>query len=218
MKKIALVGSGELGRRLAYYSETHGLAEIVGSFDDFEPPGTIKFGMPVLGGLQDIAEQFRRGAFKAVIIAIGYKHLAFRKQIFEKLDSQGVEFATFVHPRATIEKDVSLGKGCVVLTDCTVDMGAVLEDNVFVSSRVFVSHDVRVGSHSYLAPCVQLAGHSQVGQRCFLGIGTIVIDSVRVGDGVVAGAGSVVIGDVPDEVLVAGVPAALKKRLSPQQA
>jgi acetyltransferase-like isoleucine patch superfamily enzyme len=41
----------------------------------------------------------------------------------------------------------------------------------------------------------------------WLGVGAIVLDGVRIGSGAVVGAGSVVMHDVPDGAIVAGVPA-----------
>ncbi|GAB3424780.1 acyltransferase [Flindersiella endophytica] len=47
----------------------------------------------------------------------------------------------------------------------------------------------------------------RVGRDCWLGIRSTVLRGARVGTGVVVGAHSVVRGEVPDEVIVAGVPA-----------
>jgi acetyltransferase-like isoleucine patch superfamily enzyme len=60
---------------------------------------------------------------------------------------------------------------------------------------------------------VKLAGYSEVGERCFLGISTTVIDGVKIGDNVQTGAGAVVTKDVRSGVLIAGVPAIIKKEL-----
>jgi acetyltransferase-like isoleucine patch superfamily enzyme len=46
-----------------------------------------------------------------------------------------------------------------------------------------------------------------IGDEAWLGVGVIVLDGVRIGDGAVVGAGSVVIHDVPDGAVAQGVPA-----------
>jgi acetyltransferase-like isoleucine patch superfamily enzyme len=45
----------------------------------------------------------------------------------------------------------------------------------------------------------------------WIGVGVIVLDGVRIGKGAVVAAGAVVIHDIPDEAIAAGVPARVKK-------
>ena len=214
MQRIAMVGSGELSDRLTYYFEDTGFGRVVGSFDDFERAGTVKNGRPLLGKTEEIPAAFKKGAFDAVAIGIGYKHRRFRKEIYETLKSRGVPVATFVHPSSHVEKSALLQEGSIVLVDCTIDMHALIGENVIVSSRSFVSHHVKIGAHTFCGPAVNLAGNTEIGECCFLGINTTCIDGVRVGRNVQTAAGAVVTKDVPDDSLIAGVPAVVKKTLS----
>ena len=45
----------------------------------------------------------------------------------------------------------------------------------------------------------------------WIGVGTIILDGVRIGNGAVVGAGAVVNDDIPDETIAAGVPARVIK-------
>jgi sugar O-acyltransferase (sialic acid O-acetyltransferase NeuD family) len=183
-------------------------------FDDFETTGTVKGDRPILGKTEEIPGLFKKGAFDSIAIAVGYKHRIFRKEVYERAKGHGVPVATFVHPTSYVEKSALIQEGSVVLVNCTVDMNARVGANVLLSSRCFVSHHVEIGSHTFCGPAVNLAGNAGIGECCFLGIGTILIDGVRIGTNVQTAAGSVVTKDVPDHVLVAGVPAAVKKTLS----
>ncbi len=214
MQRIAVVGSTELSDRLTYYFEDTGYGRVVGLFDDFETKGTIKNDRPVLGRLEEIPLLFRRQAFDAVAIAVGYRHRRFRREACAALKRQGIPIATFVHPSSHVEKSALLEPGSIVLVDCTIDMHAHVGENVLLSSRCFVSHHVKIGPHSFCGPAVNLAGRAEVGECCFLGIGTTCVDGVRLGTNVQTAAGSVVIKDAPDHVLIAGVPAVVKKKLS----
>jgi bifunctional UDP-N-acetylglucosamine pyrophosphorylase/glucosamine-1-phosphate N-acetyltransferase len=53
-----------------------------------------------------------------------------------------------------------------------------------------------------------------IGSGVRIGSDTMLVAPVKVGDGAVTGAGSVVIEDVPEDTLVAGVPAKVKKRIA----
>lgn len=50
-----------------------------------------------------------------------------------------------------------------------------------------------------------------VGDDAWLGVGVIVLDGVRIGEGAVVGAGSVVTNDIPDNAIAVGVPARVIK-------
>jgi len=50
-----------------------------------------------------------------------------------------------------------------------------------------------------------------VGDDSWLGVGVIVLDGVRIGEGAVVGAGSVVTNDIPDNAIAVGVPARVIK-------
>ena len=52
-----------------------------------------------------------------------------------------------------------------------------------------------------------MAGHTEIGRKAYLGIGCTIIDDIRVGAETIVGAGAVVIRDIPDHAVVAGVPA-----------
>jgi acetyltransferase-like isoleucine patch superfamily enzyme len=58
---------------------------------------------------------------------------------------------------------------------------------------------------------LQTKGGIVVGNDSWLGFGVIVLDGVRIGEGAVVGAGSVVTKDIPDNAIAVGVPARVIK-------
>lgn len=212
-KRIAIAGSGELARRLIYYIEETGFGVIAGLFDDFESSGTTKHNHPVLGRLSDILFSFNKNLFDQILICIGYNHLKFRKTVFHQLKKAGVPLATFIHPSTHVEKSVVIKEGSIILVKCILDMKATIEENAIISSGSFISHDVNIGAHTYCAPALNIAGRTNIGECCFIGISSTTIDNITIGDHSVIAAGSVVTKDVPPKVLVAGVPAVVKKTL-----
>jgi maltose O-acetyltransferase len=53
-----------------------------------------------------------------------------------------------------------------------------------------------------------------IGEDCWIGAGVTICPGVTIGDRTVIAAGSVVTKDIPSDVLAAGVPAVVKKRLN----
>lgn len=70
-----------------------------------------------------------------------------------------------------------------------------------------VAHDSCIGAHSILAPAVRLAGRVQVGERCFLGIGTTSIDSLTIVADARTGGGAVLTRSLEVPGTYVGVPA-----------
>ncbi len=83
-------------------------------------------------------------------------------------------------------------------------------DHVTVSTHVeFVTHDgatwVFRDRPEYRG--LQRFGPIEIGSNCFIGTRSVILPGVRIGDNCVVGAGSVVTRTVPDNTVVAGVPA-----------
>lgn len=64
----------------------------------------------------------------------------------------------------------------------------------------------RANSHSHAKPIT-------IGKECWIGAGAKILAGVTIGDGVVVAAGAIVTKDVPDNVVVAKVPAEVIKVL-----
>ncbi len=80
---------------------------------------------------------------------------------------------------------------------------------------------IHIGEHSLIASGVTILSHDHckrvegqplladtcIGRRCFVAVNATILPGVQIGDEVIVGAGSVVSGNVPSNVIVAGNPA-----------
>lgn len=210
MKKVAIIGAGDLGRLIAHHISQCGNYTAVGFFDDFAVAGTFIMDLPVLGPLSQIMDQFAAGQFDELMIGIGYNHMTFRKSVFETY-AGSIPFATLIHKSSYVDPSVKIGQGCFILPGCTIDAHAELGENVLLNAAAVVAHDSTIGSHSFLAPSVAVAGKTQIGECCILGINCTVIDNLRIHPNIRIGAGAVVLSNLETSGMYAGVPAQLKK-------
>ena len=132
------------------------------------------------------------------------------KEIRSRFD---IECCTLVHPTAYVSSLSQLANGVFVGAGSIVGPGVQLKEHVFVNRKVSVGHDTVIEAYSRLQPGCNLGGHIHVGNNVTVGMGSNIIEELEIGAGCVIAAGSAVIKDVPENVLMAGVPAQLKKTL-----
>ena len=210
MKRLAIIGAGDLGVQLAHLARTTGQYVPVAFFDDMQPAGAQIDGITVYGAVDALAMGHAAGDFDCVVIGIGYRHLALRQALYRRFAGQ-MPFATLVHPSAIVDPTCRLGEGAVVYSGCVLDLGASVGANALLNAGCIVAHHSHVGAHSFLSPAVSVAGFVDIEPGCVLGIGTVVIDNVRIASGARTGAGAVVTSNLEQPGLYLGVPARFAK-------
>ncbi|WP_277817594.1 acyltransferase [Dietzia cercidiphylli] len=110
-------------------------------------------------------------------------------------------------------KGVLFGTNCSFLDVSIATFGSEpylvsLGSRVRVTSGVrFITHDGGVWVAREDDPRLDVFGRIVVGNNVFIGVNSIILPGVNIGDDVVVGAGSVVTKDVPSGSVVAGCPA-----------
>jgi maltose O-acetyltransferase len=91
-----------------------------------------------------------------------------------------------------------------VIIDCSHTWHIEIGDNVILAPRVHIlAHDASTKNHLNYTRI----GKVKIGNRVFVGAGSIILPGVTIGDDVVIGAGSVVSRDIPNGQVAAGNPA-----------
>jgi acetyltransferase-like isoleucine patch superfamily enzyme len=107
---------------------------------------------------------------------------------------------------AVLEHGNRIGDRARVHTGCFLELVTV-EDDVFIGPNVVFADDAH-------PPCPRYAeckGGAHVGKRAKIGANSTILPGVRIGEGALVGAGSVVVCDVPDGAVVCGSPARVVK-------
>jgi len=204
-----VVGVGAGGHAKVLIDALHACGRDVHGLVDSDPAliGRFVLGVRVLGCDAELPALRHRGVRQAFIGVGTARSTTARSRIWRQLHELGFEVIDIIHPTAVISGFATLGRGVTVLARAVVNPAAVLGDNVIVNTAAIVEHDCMIGDHVHLATGCVLAGGAVVDTGAFIGAGATLKPGVRIGTNAVVGAGSVVVRDVPANVVVSGVPA-----------
>jgi len=213
-ERVIGIGAGGHAKVLIEIIQMRGEFELVGLLDpDPQSHGKLVSGVTVLGDDSMIPALIQQGVRHFFLGVGSVDSSAFRRQLFEKCIAAHMEPVSTVHPAAILSPVAGLGKGCMVMAGAILNPGVTLGENVIVNTGAVIDHDCVIESHVHVATGAALSGGVHVGTGSHIGTGAVVKHGVRIGMNVVVGAGAVVIRDVPDSVMVAGVPAETMRRL-----
>ena len=208
--KVVGIGAGGHAKILVELLEQSEKYELAGFTDaQQERWGTEFMGYPVLGGDEVLPELHAKG-IRAAFIGVGAVSGAgtrLRQKLFLQAVDLGFEMPTLIDRRAAVSPSASIGAGSIVMAGAVLSADVRVGDNVVVYSGTLIEHDSVIENHVHMSPGVHLAGGVHIGEGTFIGIGASIIHGIRVGTWTTIGAGTVVLKDLPDNVVAVGVPA-----------
>jgi len=125
-----------------------------------------------------------------------------------------------IEPGAIIREQVEIGKNAVIMMGAVINIGAIVGEGTMIDmgailgGRATVGNNCHIGAGAVLAGVIEPASATPViiEDGVLVGANAVVVEGVHVGKNSVVAAGSVVLDDVPDNVVVAGVPAKVIKQ------
>ena len=127
----------------------------------------------------------------------------------------GIHFPSLIHPAAYLGSNVEVGEGVVIGPHAVIAPNCSIGDFSSLHRGLNIGHDTKLGAYSTVAPGTSIAGMVRIGSRTTVGIGATIIDGITVGSHSIVGAGAIVVKDVPDNVVVIGVPAKVVRQNEP---
>jgi len=146
---------------------------------------------------------------------IGFSGRKMEPLVTELKEKFGIVFSNLIHPTAIVPPSAKIAADSGIIINSGVVIGAYTEvaPHVIVNRGVTTGHDSKIFPYVFLAPSAVLCGYTIIMRGAFIGANATILPDITVGCDSIVAAGSVVTEAVPDYVMVAGVPAAVKKVL-----
>lgn len=166
---------------------------------------------PILKSVEE-AQHYFNNISSEFTMGIGNPKL--RKTLYEKFSNLGGKCVSTISKNCEIGSfKVEIEAGCNILSGVKISNDVKIGKGTLIYYNCIVTHDVEIGKFVEISPDVKILGRAMINDYTQIGSGSIIFPDTKVGKDVIIAAGSVVRNDVPDSVMVAGVPAIIKKHL-----
>ncbi len=188
--------------QLAFYDDLHNY-----------PLGVLHGRFPILSNENDVKSHFSQVG-NAFVLGLGNPTL--RRKMYDKFTAWGGQVQSTISPNAKIgQYDVEIGNGSNIFDQAIISTNVHLGLGAIVYYNTVITHDVIIGDFVDLSPGAVILGRARLGDYCQVGSHATILPDVTLGKNVIVAAGAVVTEDVPDNCMVAGIPATVKKELQP---
>jgi sugar O-acyltransferase (sialic acid O-acetyltransferase NeuD family) len=176
-----------------------------------DTPGLVSpfNGVPLVHGWEGLCKWLsnENAAELGFVLAIGNPYGHVRSALNARLIEIGLTPVSFSDKTALISSSAVYAEGLQVMPQALVHNDVRIHRQCIINTKALVEHDCELESGVEIGPGAVLCGRVHVGANTWIGAGATIRPRVRIGKNTIVGAGAVVVSDIPDGVVVVGVPA-----------
>ena len=146
----------------------------------------------------------------AIFVPIGNNPI--RVELLKKFEENGFDIASYIHPQTIIHPSVKIGKAVYILPGTNIMPLSVIGDYSMISMGVNIAHHTIIEEACFFSQGSNIGASILLETLAYVGISATLMTGLKtIGRNSLIGAGAVVIKDVPENAVMAGVPAKVIK-------
>lgn len=149
-------------------------------------------------------------AFALSVVGCHSKPLVF-DWFQQRINYTKTQFPNFVHPSSVVAPSVDLSNGLQLEALSVIASCTTIGFGVNIKRNSSIGHHCVLEDYVTINPGVTISSNVKVGTQTMIGAGTVVRDGISIGRNCVVGMGSVVLKDLPDDVVAYGNPCVVVK-------
>ncbi|HLO38834.1 MAG TPA: acetyltransferase [Lacibacter sp.] len=129
----------------------------------------------------------------------------------QRINCKREQFVNFVHPSSVVAPSATITNGLQlealsIIASCT-EIGFAVN----IKRGTSIGHHCKLDDYVTVNPGVTMSSQVKVGTQTMIGAGTVIREGISIGRNCVIGMGSVVLKDLPDDVVAYGNPCVVIK-------
>lgn len=210
---MLIIGAKGFAKEVLEILHQNGETENLCFYDDVNDdlPEKLFGQFPVLRTIEEAKTYFTQTS-NQFVLGIGNPFL--RKKLCDKFESIGGELSTVISKNAEIGSfGIQISSGCNILSGVKISNDVIIGKGTMVYYNSVITHDVKIGDFCEISPSTSILGRADIGNFVSIGAGSVIFPDVVIGNNSVIAAGAIVRNNIPANVMVAGIPAVVKKEL-----
>lgn len=207
MKNIIIYGAGSFAKMLRLYLDRIPEHKVVSFCVDqkYINSSTILDELPLIP-FELVEKKYPQDKFH-MIIAVGYKNMRVRIDIYNKAKLKGYRFINYIHNSALLDDTVLIGDNNIIFAGSTLEPFVKIGNNNIIWSSVVISHHSNIGSHCFFASKSLIGGNVTVEDNSFLGFNSVCVQNLVLRKETLIGASSLILSDTEPFSKYMGIPA-----------
>lgn len=143
----------------------------------------------------------------SLFVAIGNNFL--RKKIVDEISNykNNIFWENIISIDAIVDPTVKFGCGNLIMPGCIINAFTEIKNHCLINTGAIIEHENHLNNYSSVGPRAVSAGKVYLGQSSHIGIGSTVLEDIKIVENVIIGANSLVSKNIETKGIYYGSPA-----------